>query len=74
MQITRKSIISGIERTKDLDISEEQYNRWKTTGLLIQDAFPNLSEDDREFILTGITSDEWDKTFKDDQSDTEDVQ
>jgi hypothetical protein len=29
-------------------------------GLLLQDAFPALSADDREFIKTGITTAEWD--------------
>jgi hypothetical protein len=30
---------------------------------LIQDAFPTLTADEREFILTGITSEEWDEIF-----------
>jgi calcineurin-like phosphoesterase family protein len=32
-------------------------------GYHIQDAFPYLTEDEREFILTGITADEWDELF-----------
>ncbi len=32
----------------------------------IQDAFPDLSDDQREFILTGLTSDDWDEIFGDD--------
>jgi hypothetical protein len=38
----------------------EQISRWRT-GELIQDAMPNLSADDREFIKTGITPEEWNK-------------
>lgn len=32
---------------------------WRA-GTLIQDAFPTLSADDREFIKTGITPEQWD--------------
>lgn len=30
---------------------------------LIQNIFPELSADDREFIMTGITPQDWDSTF-----------
>lgn len=33
-------------------------------GMLIQDAFPNLNPEQREFILSGTTPEEWDKMFK----------
>lgn len=64
MKVTRTSFISGITRTLDLNITEEEADKFRK-GALIQNAFPNLSADEREFILTGITKEEWDKTFKD---------
>ena len=63
MKITKKSELSGIESTRDIDVSQEQLNAWEN-GVLIQDAMPQLSAEDREFIKTGITSAEWDKLFK----------
>ena len=33
---------------------------------LIQEVFPDLSETEREFIMTGMTSQDWDDTFADD--------
>lgn len=66
MQIKRKSLVSGIERTKELDIDPEKLAMWEKGDLLIQEAFPNLSADDREFIMTGITSDEWGDVFGED--------
>lgn len=63
LSITRRSSVTGIVRTFDLDITIEQYNRWNNTRALIQDVFPHLSADDREFILSGITPDEWDAHF-----------
>ena len=58
MQITRRSIITGIERTLDIQIAEDDYEKWNN-GALIQNAAPYLSESDREFIMTGITTEEW---------------
>jgi hypothetical protein len=60
--VTRKSPISGKETTLVLDITKEQINDY-VNGTLVQDAFPNLTDDEREFILTGILPDEWDKLF-----------
>lgn len=59
MKITRTSIISGVTFTKEIPVTEEQISNWRN-GTVIQDAMPNLSADDREFIMTGITPDEWD--------------
>lgn len=64
MQITRKSIVSGKERTLDINITEDQLKRWENGEGLIQNIMPNITPDEREFILTGITNDEWDETFK----------
>lgn len=59
MKITRKSILSGTIRTLDIDVTGEQMVAWRS-GELIQKVMPHLSDDDREFIMTGITPDEWD--------------
>jgi hypothetical protein len=62
MTITRTSPITGISRTKEIDVTIEQVLAWEE-GELIQNAMPQLSADDREFIKTGITSEEWDQLF-----------
>jgi hypothetical protein len=66
MLITRKSQISGIERTLNIPCTEEQYNAY-IAGQHIQYAMPNVSPQDREFILTGITSSEWGEVFPEDE-------
>lgn len=38
-------------------------------GAFIQRAFPFLNADEREFLMTGITSEEWDKLFPEDDDD-----
>jgi hypothetical protein len=62
MLITRTSMFSGKVRTKDLPVTQAQLDAY-ANGALLQNAFPNLSRDDREFIKTGVTKDEWDATF-----------
>lgn len=54
MNITRKSMISGKTRTR---------------RLLIREATPHLSDDNREFIMTGIMAEEWDEAFPDDEDE-----
>jgi hypothetical protein len=66
MKITRKSITSGVVRTLDLPISEDQIREWNN-GKMIQDAMPNLSPSEREFVMTGIVQEEWDRLFKEEE-------
>jgi hypothetical protein len=62
MLIERKSPVSGKTTTMEIDVTPDQLYRWRY-GQLIQNAMPNLSADEREFILTGITPEEWDSVF-----------
>ena len=62
MKITRKSPLTGITRTKEIDVTIAQILAWEE-GELIQNAMPQLSADDREFVKTGITGEEWDQLF-----------
>jgi len=66
MQITRTSMLSGKKRTMDLPVTQEQLVRYYS-GTLLQIAFPDLDASQREFIKTGITQDEWDEAFKEEQ-------
>ena len=63
MLITKKSLVTGNITTKDIDVSVQQLNAWQN-GLLIQDAMPQVSAPDREFIKSGITNEEWNNLFK----------
>ncbi len=66
MKITKKSSLTGVEHTLDIDITEEQFQRVEMrffTKELIQNIIPNVSLGEREFLMTGITQEEWDKTF-----------
>jgi len=66
MLIMRISMLSGEVNEMDLDITPEQLESYELFGVLLQDAFPNLSPAEREFIKTGITPEEWYDTFGED--------
>ena len=63
MQITRTSPISGQTNTLEINVTPEQLTAWRA-GEMIQLAMPNLTSDEREFIMTGITASEWDELFQ----------
>ena len=63
MLITRTSPFSGNTNSMEIEVTQEQLSSWES-GVLIQNAMPNLSADEREFIKTGITPEEWDSAFK----------
>lgn len=48
----------------DIDELNQGWYHW-LSGEYIQNAFPMLSADEREFLLTGITSEEWNELFPD---------
>ena len=67
MLITRTSQLSGKTTTLNLDVTQEQMERFDMrliTGEYVQTIFPELPKEEREFILTGITPEEWDSIFK----------
>lgn len=64
MFITRTSPITGKANIMTLNISETQMDDWEN-GSLIQDAMPNLNSDQREFLMTGLTPQDWDYLFGD---------
>mgnify|MGYP003657980030 FL=1 len=59
MLVYRKSPVSNRINVQEIDVTEEQIKDWED-GTLIQNAMPLLTTDEREFIRTGITREEWD--------------
>lgn len=64
MKIQRTSTLTGRIREMDIPITDEQLASWMN-GKLIQEVMPNISADEREFLKTGITPDEWESVFND---------
>jgi hypothetical protein len=59
MLVTRKSMATGITRSIELPITEDQISSWEN-GEPIQKAMPELSQSQREFFISGMTDEEWD--------------
>ncbi len=61
MNITRTSPLSGATSTVFINgLTQDMLDRW-TGGELIQDALASIPQELREFIMTGITPEEWSK-------------
>jgi len=67
MKITRTNDLSGEENTMDLDITKEQIDEINKPNHLrrtIQEIVPHLDAASREFLISGITPEEWEEIFK----------
>ena len=66
VNVTRTSPFSRKVNTMTFNVSQEQFDEGVaaySAGALLQDAFPFLDADEREFFKTGITPEEWDSLF-----------
>ena len=65
MLITKISSLTGAEHTMDIDVTLEQLWRIENRTDLVQRIVPHLPPAEREFLLTGITGEEWEEAFAD---------
>lgn len=65
--ITRVSRFTGKVNKMEVGVEESRVVNWLLTPLdmrpYVQDAFPELTAEEREFILTGTTPEEWNQMF-----------
>lgn len=57
MTFTRRSPLTNKINVQDINVTPKQFHAW-TQGTPIQDAMPNLTPDEREFILNGMTTED----------------
>ena len=62
--VIRRSPFSGKLHAMRVAATRAQFDAWNG-GKMVQDAFPTLNADEREFIKTGITPQEWKDAFGD---------
>ena len=69
VNVSRWCPITRQYATMDLPISQQEYEsalkQWND-GALIQNCFPTLNADEREFLMTGMTPDVWKSVFGED--------
>lgn len=61
MKVTKTSMFSGKTHTREINITPAQLERWQNGHHAIQAMFPHLPAEDREFLMTGVTPEEWDE-------------
>ena len=66
MIVRKRNIFTGKVRELDLDVTQEQIHRW-TDGELIQNVMPQLSADEREFLVSGFLPSEWDELMSEEE-------
>lgn len=59
MNISIQSPFSGKINTMDLPINQSQLAEYMQNKVNIQDLFPHLDAEQREFLKTGIAPGEW---------------
>lgn len=64
MIVKRKSVISGIERARDIPVNPEDLERWEKGYGSVRDLMPYLSVEDRTFIISGIVDQELRDAFR----------
>lgn len=72
MIIEKTSIFTGTTHRRDIPIKPEDYKAWINASnndpkRHIQNAAPYLSVDDREYMISGATPEEWNTIFGDEE-------
>ena len=65
MKVTVESLWTGKSHTADLNITQAQFDEFTCPHRtrMVQDIFPNLTPDEREFLMTGAIPSEWEEMF-----------
>lgn len=64
--LQRTSLLSGKVNIMNLPTTQKKIDEWDMNSRslpFIQDYFPELTAEQREFILTGSTPEEWNRAF-----------
>ena len=67
MKIRKVSQLTGEFHSREIVMTENQLERIRKGDELIQVIMHNTSTDDREFLISGITPEEWDKVFPEEE-------
>lgn len=70
--LTRTSIFTKRRNTMTLPITRADFNRYQAGDDLVQNIFPDLNADQREFLMSGATPEEWAGIFPPEDEDKED--
>ncbi len=66
MKVTKTSPFSGEEHTIEVSVTEDTMEKFRKGRITVSEAFDHLDEPDRRFLVDGITPEEWDEMFEED--------
>lgn len=62
LEVIRTSLFTRKRNTMRLPMTREEFAAWQG-GALIQDVWPDMTADQREFLISGATPEEWEAEF-----------
>lgn len=69
-RVHKLSKITGKLNSMDIPgVTQYDVDMFVTDSRTVQEVFPNLSPDEREFIKSGITPEEWDSELPEDDAE-----
>ena len=71
LPVQKTSQITGAVHTMLIPITYERLLNWVQGNALIQEAFPDLTPVQREFLMTGIVEEEWNEFITDNEEEDE---
>lgn len=64
IKVSRKSPVTGVINERYFDVKPADWIYFNSSDRPpVQECFPYLSADDREFLITGMTPEDWEKAF-----------
>jgi hypothetical protein len=61
--VYKQSIATGHINTMVIPTTQGKIEYWMQSGEMIQNVMPDLTKDQHEFLISGITPEEWDDIF-----------
>ena len=63
VRVHKQSIITGNHNSMVLPTRQGELEYWEESMTLVQDAFPHFTPEQREFLISGSTPEEWNELF-----------
>jgi len=63
VRVHKQSCITGNHNSMVLPTRQGELEHWEESMALVQDVFPHFTPDQREFLISGCTPEEWNKLF-----------
>lgn len=67
VRVHKQSCITGKHHSMVLPTRQGELEHWEKNMTLVQDAFPHFTPDQREFLISGSTPDEWNELFSEEE-------